>query len=155
MKRLVRRFIVAVAGVGLLVAGVYLAAGAALMPLRQENIATPRIFAYRDWQSVGMQLQAGDLVTIWAEGEWLYTPGEFHGPEGHARYPAPTFYPVPYVAGGALIGRVGEGGEPFYVGKRATVEALQAGRLYLRIDDDILSDNEGWVEVRVQVQPSE
>ena len=90
-----------------------------------------------------MQIEAG--------GEWLYTPGEYHGPAGHPRFRAPEFYPLPGVAGGALIGRIGETGAPFYVGERWSGRAGGDGPLYLRIDDDLLGDNEGFVLVDVEV----
>jgi hypothetical protein len=124
-----------------------------ILPMSHEALTSPRIFAYRDWQSVGVQVQAGDVIQIRAKGNWMYTPGEYHGPEGHARYRAPNFYPLPNVPGGALIGRVGERGEPFYAGRRVTWRVEQAGLLYLRIDDDILSDNDGWVTVEVSLSP--
>lgn len=123
-------------------------------PVNQEDLANPRIFAYRDWQSVGVRVQAGDRLQIQAQGTWMYTPGEYNGPEGHARYRAPGFYPLPNAPGGVLIGRVGENGEPFYVGRRVTWRAERDGLLYLRIDDDMLSDNDGWVTVEVAVTPA-
>jgi hypothetical protein len=131
-----------------------LAAQAMIMPVRQEWLARPRIFAYRDWQSVGVRVNPGDMLHIRAEGTWSYTPGEYHGPAGHPRYGAPGFYPLPHVPGGALIGRIGEEGEPFYVGKGVNWPVTRSGTLYLRIDDDILSDNEGWVTVEVAVSRS-
>ena len=125
------------------------------MPVAQESLTSPRIFAYRDWQSVGVRVQEGDTLQIRAKGIWLYTPGEYHGPEGHARYRAPGFYPLPGVRGGALIARIGEDGKPFYVGGRSTHWVDKVGTLYLRIDDDILGDNEGYVTVEVTVtQPT-
>lgn len=123
---------------------------------RQEELSQPRVFAYRGWQSVGVRVEKGDRIEIVAEGEWLYTPDEVHGPEGHARYPAPSFYPMPNVPGGVLIGRVGEKGQPFLVGRRTWREVQQPGTLYLRINDDMLGDNWGWVAVDVEVaQPVE
>lgn len=161
---MIRRLFLVGAGVALLVGSVYLVAVAGLAPLRQESMAQLRIFAYRDWQSAGVQLEEGEFVSIRARGEWLYTPGEYHGPEGHARYPAPSFYPLPHqegpyrmgpgVPGGVLIGRVGERGAPFLVGKYNRMPVDHPGTLYLRINDDILSDNEGWVEVKIDVQPA-
>jgi hypothetical protein len=124
-----------------------------VMPMNHDALTNPRIFAYRDWQSVGIQVQTGDVLQIRAKGNWMYTPDEYHGPEGHAHYLAPSFYPLPNAPGGALIGRIGENGEPFYVGQRVTWGAGQDGLLYLRIDDDILSDNDGWVAVEVSVSP--
>ena len=110
-----------------------------------------RIYAYRDWQSTGLRVQQGDLLTLEAEGTWLYTPDEYHGPEGHRHYRAPSFYPLPSVPGGALIGRIGKDGDPRYVGDGVRWQAQSGGMLYLRIDDDILSDNEGFVTVDIQI----
>jgi hypothetical protein len=85
-----------------------------------------RIYAYRDWQSTSVRVHKEDLLTIEAEGEWTYTPGEVHGPEGHRIYRAPSFYPLPGVAGGVLIGRIGEEGKVFHVG-RFMRQRAQAG----------------------------
>lgn len=132
-----------------------------LGPQAQADLSAPRIFAYRDWQTVGVQVQPGDMLYIRAQGRWLYTPGEFHGPEGHASYPAPDTYPVSgyQIPGGVLLGRIGEDGDPFIVGSSLTIYAdhvgnhvgNQAGTLFFRINDDILSDNEGFVTVEVEV----
>jgi hypothetical protein len=111
-----------------------------------------RIYAYRDWQSTGVRVHPDDLVTVEAAGTWLYTPGEYHGPEGHDIYLAPRFYPLPNVRGGALIGRIGEEGDVFHVGRSSRWRAREEGFLYLRIDDDILSDNKGYVTVEVEVE---
>ena len=114
-----------------------------------------RIYAYRDWQSTGVRVHPGDVLTLKAEGSWLYTPDEYHGPQGHRHYRAPSFYPLPSVPGGALIGRIGEDGDPRYVGANTRWQAQREGMIYLRIDDDILSDNEGFVTVDIQVQPAQ
>jgi hypothetical protein len=125
-----------------------------------ESLNEIRIYAYRDWQNTGVRVERDDMVTVEAQGEWTYTPGEVHGPEGHRIYRAPRFYPLPGVPGGVLIGRIGEpgedgGGNLFQVGKRARWRASREGYLYLRIDDDILSDNVGYVTVHVEVERAE
>ena len=148
-KSLLLMLLTLLASVGLIV----LIVQETVMPMNHDALTNPRIFAYRDWQSVGVQVQAGNVLQIRAKGTWMYTPGEYLGPEGHARYLAPSFYPLPNVPGGALIGRIGEHGEPFYVGRRVTWGAERDGLLYLRIDDDILSDNDGWMAVEVSVSP--
>jgi len=122
-----------------------------IMPIAQETLFSPRIFAYKDWQSLGLQLHKDEQLHIQAAGTWLYTPDHYHGPEGSPRYRAPGFYPLPHVASGALIGRIGKDGEPFYVGRAVTRQVDKPGLLYLRIDDDILSDNDGWVRVDITV----
>lgn len=123
---------------------------AAIAPMAQVDLAQDRIYAYRDWQSLGIRVERGDLIEVSAEGSWLYTPDEFHGPEGHDRYAAPSFYPV-QGPGGSLIGRIGEDGSKFYVGRDMRITANESGILYMRINDDILSDNDGMVVVEVNV----
>lgn len=120
-----------------------------------SELIAKRIFAYRDWQSTGVRIDQGDRVKIEAHGEWLYTPDEYHGPAGHPILPAPSFYPIASGSGGALIGRIGETGLRFVVGESANMQAREHGILYLRINDDILSDNDGWVAVRIDVTETE
>jgi len=123
-------------------------------PLYQENMRQIDVHAYRNWQRVGIRVAPGELLEIRAEGEWLYTPGEYHGPEGHPRYPAPSFYPVAQGAGGTLIGRIGDHGAPFIVGRQVRQHVNTEGTLYLRINDDILSDNKGSMLVEVTITPA-
>lgn len=126
-----------------------------LGPFQQDEITHPRIYAYRDWQSVGVQVNPGNRLYIRARGTWLYTPGEYHGPGGHAHYRAPNTYPIPGIPGGMLLGRVGETGQVFAIGSGGTYYVNEQGLLYLRINDDILSDNEGYVTVEVEIMPPE
>ncbi len=139
----------------LLVAPAVRALDRSLTPRAHGDLAETRVHAYRGWQGLGVQLHEGDLVQIEAGGEWLYTPGEYHGPAGHARFSAPEFYPLPGVAGGALIGRVGETGAPFLVGERWSRVVDREGMLYLRINDDLLGDNDGYVLVDVEIAETE
>lgn len=120
--------------------------------VHQEDLAPVQVYAYRGWQSTGVQLQRDDLVEIRATGRWLYTPDEYHGPAGHPVYPAPAVYPIPGIPGGALIGRVGEDGASFYVGNHARQTVQRDGLLFLRINDDVLTDNDGLVKVEIGVE---
>lgn len=125
-------------------------------PVAHESLKVDRVYAYRGWQSTGVQLAQGDWYDIRAEGTWLYSPyAGPNGPEGHHRYQSPSFYPLPNVPGGALIGRVGETGRPFYVGRGTGGRAEQQGLLYLRIDDDLLGDNQDYLTIKVKVTPPE
>jgi hypothetical protein len=137
---------------GALIAFGMFVASAEWGPLDQSALKVNRIYAYRGWQSIGIQLSKGDQYTIRAEGQWMYSPfAGPNGPEGHRRYHAPSFYPLPGVGGGALIGRVGEDGPPFYVGRGTSGRAERNGLLYLRIDDDLLGDNVGYLTFEVTV----
>lgn len=122
----------------------------ALAPVAQQDLATNQIYAYRDWQSVGIRVQKDDLISIQADGTWQYTPDDYHGPQGHPRYSAPSFYPMSG-PGGSLIGRIGENGSRFYVGRQTQLFAQHEGMLYFRINDDKLTDNNGFVTVKITV----
>ncbi len=123
--------------------------------ISQETLSQPRVYAYKDWQSIGVQLDPGDRLYLRARGTWLYTPGEYHGPEGHKRYLAPNTYPIPGAAGGLLVARIGEDGPIIPIGRGTSLYVDQPGTLYLRINDDILSDNEGYVSIEVEVRAPE
>lgn len=141
--------------VGVLLALTYVGLSADVRPVQKSDLVEQRVYAYRGWQSMGIFLHPGEVVTIVARGRWLYSPEVgHHGPEGASpsRYPAPSYYPLPNGVGGCLIGRIGEDGVPFYVGRRATVRSDRNGLLYLRINDDILTDNDGYVVVEITVQ---
>jgi hypothetical protein len=119
-------------------------------PTRRADERTYTIFSYRQWQSVGLKLEAGDRYTLRATGEWAYSPlVGLHGPTGGM--PAVSSYPMPGWRGGALLGRIGEDGAPFYVGARLSGYAVEAGLLYLRINDDLLGDNQGEMQVTVDI----
>jgi hypothetical protein len=122
-------------------------------PVHQVDTLTHTVYAYRQWQSTGVKLAAGDRFTVRARGEWSYSPiVGLNGPAGGR--PAVPGYPLPHVLGGTLIGRVGESGEGFYVGERTTGFAERAGYLLLRINDDLLGDNYGTMTVEIDVQPA-
>jgi hypothetical protein len=119
-------------------------------PEPQAASAQERIFAYRQWQSTGIKLETGDRYTLRAQGEWSYSPVVgLNGPGGGR--PAVASYPMPHALGGALIGRVGENGPPFMVGVRTSGYVERGGFLFLRINDDLLGDNEGEMVVEVAV----
>jgi glucose dehydrogenase len=123
--------------------------GSAPPQIDSSDLDALAIFAYRDWQSTGVYVDTDEIVQVRATGQWMYTPGEWNDANGHRRYRAPGFYPLPGVGGGALIGKVGDNGIPFFVGEHGMVRTRETGILYLRIDDDILSDNEGDLLVQV------
>jgi hypothetical protein len=125
-------------------------------PISANNLAVKAVYAYRQWQSLGLDLEAGDQVSIRAEGQWQYSPYVgLHGPEGGGKPVTVRTYPISDeyggVNGGALIGRIGDNGTPFYVGRGTVIFAELPGKLYLRINDDLLGDNKGALTVNVTV----
>ena len=62
--------------------------------------------------------------------------------------------PIPNSGPGALIGYIrsssGQTGQPFFVGGQLTIRAPADGRLYLAINDDDYSDNQGAFKVTIK-----
>lgn len=127
-------------------------------PVQQNDLlGNSAVYAYRQWQSTGVKLLPGDRFSIRASGEWQYSPEVgLHGPNGGLW--APDWYPLSGnqdgVMGGALIGRIGEEGAPFFVGGRYSGYADTGGTLYLRINDDLLGDNAGALALDIRVTPA-
>ncbi len=128
------------------------------------------VSAKQIWTDAQLTLQAGDRVSISATGRIVaYAPSAFErgvvgevGPEGTYRFSDGVIdreFPLPAAGGGptpcyGLIGRVG-GGEPFFIGKQASVVADRDGRLELGINDFDVSDNSGQFLVRVDPSAAE
>lgn len=53
------------------------------------------------------------------------------------------------MSGGVLTGRIGEKRQRFVIGKAAELQAQEHGILFVRINDDILTDHAGWVVVQI------
>ncbi len=137
----------------LLLGGTALARPAGWRPHTQVELLTHTVYAYRQWQSTGIKLAAGDTAIIRARGQWLYSPiVGLNGPNGGR--PAGPQYPLPNVPGGALLARVGDDGAPAFAGAWARVQATSRGFLYLRINDDLLGDNVGTLTVEISVTPA-
>jgi hypothetical protein len=120
-------------------------------PHTQTELLTHTVYAYRGWQSTSVRLAPGDRVRLIAKGEWQYSPvARMHDANGGLW--APDYYPLGRgrALGGALIGRIGDNGEPFFVGRRSTLYAEAAGFLYLRINDDLLGDNRGQLSLTIE-----
>lgn len=106
----------------------------------------------QQWTNTGVQVSAGQPVTIFAQGyatwnnngnntqikDW-FTPSGIGG-----NYIAVNSnYPCTTCPGMSLIGKIGENGSPQYIGTFGTLGSQVGGTLYLGINDDIPSDNYG------------
>ncbi len=107
------------------------------------------------WTNTGVQLNAGESVTIFAQGyatwnnngnnnqikDW-FTPAGIGGNYIDIN----QNYPCQNCPGMSLIGKVGTDGTPQYIGTFGTLGSQSGGTLYLGINDDIPSDNYGsWI----------
>jgi hypothetical protein len=106
------------------------------------------------WTDTGITVSRGDRVSFNASGQIRVAAGNapetIASPDGSANYQGSRAnYPVPTMPVGALIGSVGTG-TPFAIGSnRQPITMPAAGRLYLGVNDDGLSDNSGAFTVTV------
>ncbi|MGR6966284.1 CHAT domain-containing protein [Geodermatophilus sp. URMC 61] len=110
---------------------------------------TVPVAADSGWTRTGIELRAGQQLTIEADGEASLSQGVTTGPDGTEG--AAGAIPVTQEAApGALIARIG-GAEPFRVGESASLTAPADGELFLCVNDRSYDDNTGHYNVRVQV----
>jgi hypothetical protein len=121
--------------------------GARPRGLREREI---RVAAEVPFTSTGVQVREGQSLYFEAEGKvrWGKDRQDDAGGEHGSHYNANR--PIPNRPGGALIGRIGEGNDYFFIGnERGGTHMPGSGRLYLGINDDYLLDNSGSLRVIV------
>jgi len=102
------------------------------------------------WTDTGIDVRAGQPLYFQANGEWRWGPNRRDGAEGEDNSPVNRNRPLPDRPAAALIGRIGDRDEFFFIGNDpGPYRARAAGRLYLGINDDVLTDNSGSLRVTV------
>jgi hypothetical protein len=108
--------------------------------------------ANQRWTDTAINVRAGELYDFaargritWSNGDDGAAPADGNG----VRVNVPSF-PVPAMAVGGLVAKVGVNGEPFPIGSsQAAVRMPVNGRLYLGVNDDNFADNTGAFRVTV------
>lgn len=121
--------------------------------------------ANQDWGNTQVKVSAGKTLTISAQGtievprpgpgkivSALGPEGTFHFLDAESRF----WFPLPAAGAGpapayALIGRIGEEGRPFFVGRNHSVVATESGELWLGINDGECAGNRGQFSARVRI----
>jgi hypothetical protein len=116
---------------------------------------TVRVNALRRWNDTGLDVRAGDTITLNASGTIQMSDNaqDVATPAGSRTGRRAPDAPILNQAAGALIGRIGDYGTIF-IGDRRSIVAPVSGRLYLGVNDDHLPDNTGEFSVVVGVQGS-
>jgi hypothetical protein len=115
--------------------------------MRERYVSVP---AAKAWTDTGVQVRAGQTVYFEASGTVRWGPDRRDGPggEGGSHYNANR--PIPGRPGAALVGKVGEGSDVFFIGdERGPIRVRASGRLMLGINDDHLPDNSGSFRVTI------
>jgi hypothetical protein len=103
-------------------------------------------------------VQAGDKIIVRAEGNVIMSPWGSNaatGPDGAPNY---GWYVPNQIPGGSLVGRIGDKGQVFKVGRQSTFVAKTAGVLQLAIGVQAEYANEGYsypgqYTVKLRVEP--
>ena len=109
-----------------------------------------QVQANQAWNDGGVTVKKGDRLMFNTTGQINFgpNPGMTAGPDGNGSMRRPD-YPVPAMAVGGLIGRVGTGA-PFPIGSNTQPIVMPSdGRLMLGVNDNELGDNSGSFTVTV------
>jgi len=101
--------------------------------LRKSVTVEAANLAQRTFKSSGIRVQAGDKISIKADGSIVMSPwggNQASGPDGAANY---GWYIPNQIPGGALVARVGEKGTIFKVGRQSNFVAKNSGVLQFAI----------------------
>lgn len=113
--------------------------------LRERTVA---VNARAAWTDSGLDVRPGQAIYFTATGETRWGPGRRDGAGGERGSPRNAGRPMPERPAAALIGKIGENGDPFFIGNLTeAIRVRGVGRLYLGINDDFLDDNTGALRV--------
>ena len=106
------------------------------------------VAADRVWSDTGVDLESGEMFSVLASGSVNFGPAST-GPEGFAPPEYDQYNVVPCSEHAGLMGKVGQNGEPFFLGAEAVSVATAAGTLYLGVNDSDFGNNSGSFAVRL------
>jgi hypothetical protein len=102
------------------------------------------------WTDAGLEVRPGQPIYFMATGDVRWGPNRRDGAAGERNSPRNPGRPLPDRPAAALIGRIGERDEFFFIGADpGPYRARGNGRLFLGINDDVLTDNTGVLRVTV------
>jgi hypothetical protein len=115
--------------------------------LRERQI---NVTAREPWTDTGVDVRGGQEIYLKASGEVRWGPNRRDDAAGEHNSPRNPNRPLPDRPAAALIGRVGENGDAFFIGDDpGPFRVRGSGRLFLGINDDNFSDNTGSLRVTV------
>lgn len=97
------------------------------------------------WNDTGIDVRQGQTVYFEAQGQVRWGRDRRDGPAGERNSPANPNRPMGNRNAAALIGKIGtDSGDLFFIGDDTGAVRLRgSGRLYLGVNDDVLTDNSG------------
>ena len=97
------------------------------------------------WNDAGIDVRAGQTIYFEAQGQVRWGRDRRDGPAGERNSPSNPNRPMGNRNAAALIGKVGNSSNDlFFIGDDSgAIRMRSSGRLYLGINDDVLTDNSG------------
>jgi hypothetical protein len=96
------------------------------------------------WNDAGIDVRAGQTIYFTSQGQVRWGRDRRDGPAGERNSPSNPNRPMGNRNAAALIGKIGSGNDLFFIGdETGPIRVRQSGRLYLGINDDVLTDNSG------------
>jgi hypothetical protein len=97
------------------------------------------------WNDAGIDVRAGQTIYLEASGQVRWGRDRRDGPAGERNSPSNPNRPMGNRNAAALIGKVGNSSNDyFFIGdERGPIRMRSSGRLYLGINDDVMTDNSG------------
>jgi hypothetical protein len=103
---------------------------------------TTSVAANVAWNDTGIDVRAGQTVYFEATGQVRWGKDRRDGPGGERNSPNNPNRPMGNRNAAALIGKIGN--DLFFIGdETGPVRLRSSGRLYLGVNDDVLTDNSG------------
>lgn len=94
------------------------------------------------WNDTGIDVRSGQTVFFEAQGRVRWGRNRQDGPAGERNSPSNPNRPMGNRNAAALIGRIGD--DLFFIGdETGPVQLRSSGRLFLGVNDDVLTDNSG------------
>ncbi len=105
------------------------------------------------WTDTGLDVAAGQQVTITASGTVIHDVASNNGcdPTGEPGTSGHGANIIGCPNHASLIGKLGDAGAPFYIGRTYSVPAAGSGRLFLGINDNDLGNNGGSYSAEVAI----
>jgi hypothetical protein len=111
---------------------------------RQVNVT-----AREQWTDTGIDVRPGQPIYFQSSGETRWGPNRRDGAAGERNSPYNAGRPLPDRPAAALLGRIGDN-DLFFIGDQPGPFRIRSGgRLYLGVNDDVLTDNTGALRVTV------
>lgn len=112
--------------------------------LRRNVTVAGQDLAQRGFKSSGIRVQAGDRISVKADGSIVMTPwgsNSSSSPDGGQNF---GWYIQNQIPGGCLVAKIGDKGTVFKVGRQASFVAKSAGTLQFAIGMQSQYANEGY-----------